>query len=200
MTGIFEQLKTVASCMEQIQIPWALIGGLAVSIHGAPRTTRDIDLAVFLETETEQDNLVKDLTQAGFFDKQLIMHLSPVRKLGVRLRVPAVSSSVPVDLLYSSSGIEKEVIASAQLVEMFPNIFIPVATLAHLLAMKIVSENEIDRMQDTLDIQGLIKEATQKDLEHAKTAMRLIQQRGFSRGKDLLLRFEELHLRFGVSR
>jgi len=199
MKGILEQLKIVCGHMIRLQAPWALIGGLAVSVHGTPRTTRDIDLAISLPNESDLDRLVNALLDAGFFDKQLIMHVAPVCKLGIRLRVPA-SSPVPVDLLYSSSGIEKETVSSAQSVEIFPNLFVPVATRGHLIAMKVVSENDSDRLQDALDIQGLLKEAKEVDIETAKSAMKLIEQRGFNRGKNLLRRFDELWLQFGYNK
>jgi len=199
MTALMEQLRTVANAMNKLQVPWALVGGLAVSIYGTPRTTRDVDIAVALDSSDDVQVLVERLLQVGFSDQQLIMHVAPTRKLGVRLKIPARTTPVPLDLLYCSSGIEKEVVAAALPVEVFPELFVPVASLAHLLAMKIVSENESDRLQDILDIQGLLKEAQDSDIEQAIEAMRLIEQRGFHRDKNLLARLHELRERFGIN-
>ena len=39
-------LECVCTCLEQNQIPYALVGGYAVALHGAPRGTIDIDLII----------------------------------------------------------------------------------------------------------------------------------------------------------
>jgi hypothetical protein len=39
-------LRLVAESFGDLRVPWALIGGLAVSVRAEPRFTRDIDLAV----------------------------------------------------------------------------------------------------------------------------------------------------------
>jgi len=132
----------------------------------------------------------------GFNNKQILMQTEPTQKLGIRLTIPTLTKeSAPLDLLYSSSGIEKEVVESAENIEIFPQIFIPIATRAHLLAMKILSENEADRIQDILDIKSLLSEATESDIKTAKEALALIEKRGFSRGKNLDQRFDQLRLK-----
>ncbi len=196
MNVTLEHLRTVVNCMKQLDTRWALIGGLAVSVHGTPRTTRDIDLAIVLDTESDQKNLIDQLLKLGFNNKQILMQTEPTQKLGIRLTIPTLTKeSAPLDLLYSSSGIEKEVVESAENIEIFPQIFIPIATRAHLLAMKILSENEADRIQDILDIKSLLSEATESDIKTAKEALALIEKRGFSRGKNLDQRFDQLRLK-----
>jgi len=191
MSGLLEQLRTVIQKINQLDISYALIGGLAVSVYATPRTTRDIDLAVAIESKADQEQLPKKLLAAGFFNDQLIVQVAPLQKLGLRVHVSA-TSPVPLDLLYSSSGIEKEVVEAANEIEVFPSLNIRVATPAHLLAMKIVSENDSDRLQDRLDIKGLLKVISKDEIEIAKNAMRLIEERKFNRGKDLISRLEEL--------
>ncbi len=38
--------------------PWALVGGLAVSVHCEPRFTRDIDIAIALPDDGAAERLV----------------------------------------------------------------------------------------------------------------------------------------------
>lgn len=44
MPDLFESFRTVAHRLAQANIPFAVCGGLAVSIHAEPRATLDIDL------------------------------------------------------------------------------------------------------------------------------------------------------------
>jgi hypothetical protein len=66
--------------------------------------------------------------------------------------------------------------------EVLPGVFLPVATLSHLLALKVLA----GRPKDQVDARSLIRFARQGDLERAREALRLIDRRGFHRGKDLL--------------
>ena len=56
-------LLTLVRVLEQCQVPYAIIGGIAVQVHHPdPRTTLDIDLAV-----PSRDDIPRDaLTSAGF--------------------------------------------------------------------------------------------------------------------------------------
>lgn len=64
------------------------------------------------------------------------------RLSGVRLE--RRGSDVVVDLLFASSGIENEVVASADLLEVLPGLTVPVATTAHLIALKVLAGRSQD--------------------------------------------------------
>jgi hypothetical protein len=49
MLDIYEELRTLVAAMDQHRIDYALCGGLALAIHGCPRTTVDIDLLVLAD-------------------------------------------------------------------------------------------------------------------------------------------------------
>lgn len=87
------------------------------------------------------------------------------------------------------SGIEKESIEQAEVIEIFKDIDIPIAQIGHLLALKVSSESP-DRPRDTQDIKNLISYATPDDILLAKDSCRLISTRGFHRKRDLLKRLE----------
>lgn len=44
MLDLYEELRGVTGALETAGIPYALVGGLAVSIYATPRATQDIDL------------------------------------------------------------------------------------------------------------------------------------------------------------
>jgi len=43
---LFEELMELACALDREGVPYALIGGLALAVHGAPRATTDIDFLV----------------------------------------------------------------------------------------------------------------------------------------------------------
>jgi hypothetical protein len=49
-----------------LDVPFAVVGGLAVSARTEPRLTRDIDLAVAVADDREAEGLVKALVARGF--------------------------------------------------------------------------------------------------------------------------------------
>jgi hypothetical protein len=98
------------------------------------------------------------------------------------------TSSVLIDLLFASSGIERELAAAAIRID-----DVAVATIGHLLALKVLSESE-RRLQDRIDIQELAKVATAVDWATAQAMVRLIKARGFHRGRALVTRLRRWRL------
>ena len=110
----------------------------------------------------------------------------------LRLVTPSGSErGVVVDLLFASSGIEPEVVAEAEQLELLANLELPVARLEHLVALKVLSREDARRPQDRLDLFALVRTASTTQLEAARTALGLIERRGFNRARDLLRSFDE---------
>jgi hypothetical protein len=49
MTPLESALLEVAGAMDRLRIPYMLIGGLAVSLWGEPRSTLDVDVTIWVE-------------------------------------------------------------------------------------------------------------------------------------------------------
>lgn len=73
----------------------------------------------------------------------------------VRLLTGAADGPV-IDLLFASSGIEAEVIARAERLEVLEGLEIPVATTPDLITLKLLSRDDDHRPQDLVDLRGLI--------------------------------------------
>ncbi len=97
-----------------------------------------------------------------------------------RLRSP---STVVVDLLAASSGIEAEVVGRAEPVAIDGAGNVPVARAEELLALKIRSITD-RRPQDRIDAASL-RELNDIDLTVVRDLLALIEQRGYARGEDL---------------
>lgn len=63
----------------------------------------------------------------------------------------------------------------------------------HLIAMKIRSEDEKTRPSDRQDLLALLSDATLETLDEARHALRLIEERGFHRNRDLQKLLIERH-------
>jgi hypothetical protein len=160
---------------------FALVGGLAVSVWSEPRYTRDVDLAIAVDRDEQAESLIRELSARGYEIVTIIEQTRTKRLATARLR-RAEDRSVFIDLLFASSGIERELAAAATQID-----GVPVGGVGHLLALKVLSESE-RRLQDRIDIQRLAKVATAEDWRTAEAMVRLIKERGFHRGRALVTR------------
>lgn len=179
--GVEGALAHVASELRRRNQPFALVGGLGVSIRGEVRFTRDVDLAIVVSSDDEAERLVRDLAPAGYTVLALVEHDTRRRLATVRLQSP---TGVVVDLLAASSGIEREVVDRAILVTIEGAGAIPVARAEELLALKILSMTDA-RPQDRIDAQSLLAVNPDLDLETVRELLARITARGFDRGQTL---------------
>lgn len=111
----------------------------------------------------------------------------------VRLLPPGEDAEgIVLDLLFASSGIESEVAATAELLEVLPKLKLPVARTSHLIALKVLSRDDIRRPTDLADLRSLIARASREDLQEAEGLLSLITERGFHRDRDLRSLLQEL--------
>lgn len=189
MNPLLEALRSAGALLEESRRRWALVGGLAVSARAQPRITRDVDLAVAVANDEDAERLVHAFTAAGHraviaVEQQALGRLASVR-------MAAREASLFVDLLFASSGIEPEVVAAAEVLEIAAGLFVPVAQAGHLVALKVLSRDE-SRPQDELDLKSLLPVLDDSERARARAAARLIQERGFARGKALVEELEAL--------
>lgn len=177
--------KAVAD-LDALEVRWALIGGLAISVRSVPRFTKDLDFAVAVVDDSEAEDVVHRLRGRGYQPVEILEQDYVERLSGVRLE--RGGSDVIVDLLFAGSGIENEVVASATRLQVLPRLSAPVATIGHLIALKILA----GRNQDLTDLGALVPAASAGDLDTAREAVRLIQARGFSREQDVVADLDKL--------
>lgn len=186
MNRLQEALAGIGALLDQKDIGWALIGGIAVSVRAEPRFTRDVDLAVAVEDDTEAERLVGDLRVQGYTILETVEQEATGRLATARLSPPGEETAgVVVDLLFASSGIEREVVAGAEVIEVLPGLNVPVAGLPELIALKLLARDDETRPQDASDLMVLFSLATAGDFESAKRLVHLIEERNYNRGRDL---------------
>lgn len=177
-------LIQLASDLEALKLRWALIGGLAVSALAEPRTTGDVDAVISVADDQEAEKATLDLQARGYRIHSVLEHtagrISTVRLLAPRTGRPGIL----VDLLFASSGIEAEIAALAEPLEVVSGLEAPVARIGHLLALKVLAAKAA-RPRDVEDALELLRVAAPEDLHLARESLELITQRGFDRDKDL---------------
>jgi predicted nucleotidyltransferase len=184
-TRLHQALRAICRDLANEGASFALVGGLAVSARTEPRFTKDLDLAIAAAGDREAEAIVSSLRQRGYRIQALVEQEAIGRLATVRL-VPPGEGTLFVDLLFASSGIEPEIVKAATPLALIEGLTVPVASLAHLIATKVLARDDVRRPQDRADLVALLAEAGPADLESAREALRTIQARGAHRGKDLL--------------
>lgn len=171
--------------LNRFGVDCALVGGLAVSARAEPRFTRDVDLAVIVIDDLAAESLVRHFIEIGFRVLATVEQETANRLATVRLLPPGqTAEGVVVDLLFASSGIETEIVQSAEKIEVFPDVFVRVAKVGHLIALKILACDD-DRPQDEVDLRSLLLDVSDADVTDAGEALKLVSERGFERGRNL---------------
>lgn len=195
MTDVEAAFTQAAADLDALSADWAIIGGLAVSARAVPRFTQDVDFAVSVATDDEAESIVHRLQVRGYAVGMLVEQDEKGRLATVRLIRPVPGSSqIFVDLLFASSGIEDMIVKRAERIEILPGCVAPVASVGHLIALKLLSADE-SRWQDHADLSALLAVAAPDDLAQARDAAATIVARGFNRGRSLTQDLETLILK-----
>ena len=184
MTGFESSARRTAQHLTSLGLPYALVGGFAVSVWCEPRFTRDIDLVVSVSDDDVAEATIRALVREGYQVLATVEQEVAGRLATVRLTTGPDGDVV--DLLFASSGIEAEIAASATSIEILPALFLPVAVVGHLMALKLLASDSRTRPQDAMDLRALLDIAGDSDVELARGAVELIERRGYQRGRDLV--------------
>ncbi len=187
-TVIESIIKKVARDLNLLEAEFALIGGLAVSIRTEPRFTRDIDLALAVTGDRQAEQIVNGMQKKGYRLLSLVEQKATGRLATARLLPEGQSENgIVVDLIFATCGVESEIVRSSTSVKVMANLTLNVANIAHLIAMKILSEDPDNRPKDSQDLVSLLAVATKSELVETKRLLKLITKRGFNRKKRLLV-------------
>jgi len=171
----------VLAALRQENVKGCIVGGLAVSSRCDPRFTRDVDIAVAVETDEQAEALIHALVSHGLRMNGLVEQEAVGRLAMARL---STEDGLSVDLLIASSGIETEVVTKAETLEVVQGVLLPVARTGHLIALKLLSVAP-GRETDAADLRNLAAVATEEEWNLASEAVAQIQERGFDRGRQL---------------
>jgi predicted nucleotidyltransferase len=173
---------------------FALVGGIAASTHGEARFTRDIDLVVAVVSDAEAEALVYALKTVGYVATTTVEHQATKRLATARLRH---ENGVVCDLIFATCGIEREIVESAQLTEVFEGRSVRTATVEALLAMKVLAATD-QRPRDAGDIRAMVLANPNFDEALLRTYLKQIEARGYARDQKLEPKWDTLRMKLGV--
>jgi len=179
--SLLSAASRVLGFLRQENVQGCVVGGLAVSARCDPRFTRDVDIAVMVDNDERAEALVHALASRGLRIVSLVEQESVGRLAMARL---ATDDGLSIDLLIASSGIESEVVMSAENLEVVQGLLLPVARIGHLIALKLLSVAP-GRETDSADLRNLAAVADDEEWSLASEAVALIEERGFARGRQL---------------
>lgn len=177
-----QTLVDAVKFLDAERVPYALIGGLAVSLRGQPRMTADVDLVILADVPRSLA-LARGLEGTDF--RPLFDDVAQVVQKSFILPLRHRTTNVKVDLALGLSGFEQQIMSRAERLSL-AGTEIAVATAEDLLIMKILA----GRPQDEQDIQGLMI-AQGKKLDW-KYCTDLAAKLGEALGQDLATRITSL--------
>jgi predicted nucleotidyltransferase len=182
LNTLIQRLADLQEIFHDLGVGWALVGGLAVTVRGEPRFTSDVDVVVMTSDDAEAEAVLRSLVRRGWHLHQLLEQPRLHRLATARMRTPP-PDAVPVDLLFSTTGIESKVVAAATQEEL-GHLRLPVARVGHLVAMKLLSVGP-GRSKDQVDLDMLAAHVDAGERSLAEDAISVIMELGTHRDKDL---------------
>jgi predicted nucleotidyltransferase len=141
-------LRDLAVWLKAKRVEGLIIGGVAASILGRPRVTRDVDALVLID-EKDWDGFLTAGSKFGFVAR-ITNPLDFARKAKVLL-VRHEPSGIDVDITFGTLPFEKEAITNAVWVDI-RGVRLPLPTAEDLIIMKAVAH----RPRDLADIESII--------------------------------------------
>jgi predicted nucleotidyltransferase len=181
--SVEKTLIRIREALNAARRDFAVIGGFAVSARSMPRFTRDVDLAVDVEDDADAEALIGSLTRSGYRLVATVEQTAADRL--ATARIEDKTTRVIVDLLFASSGIEAEIVQTADPIDLLPGVTLDVARVSSLIALKLLSRDDRRRPQDADDLRHLLAQANRRELARARKLAALITERGYARGRDL---------------
>lgn len=171
VTALETALRQICADLTRTGHRFALVGGLAVSVRTEPRFTRDVDIAVAVAGDTEAEALIRTLRGAAYEIDAIVEQEAVGRLATARLTRSPKPTDPVIDLLFASSGIEPEIVADADDLELVPQLRVHVAATGHLIAMKVLARDDVSRPQDASDLRALLGVASTVDVTLARAAL-----------------------------
>jgi hypothetical protein len=145
---MFPILRALGEWFRATNTPHLIIGGIAVSAHGTPRTTRDIDSVVFID-EDGLNAFIESGRPFGFVPR--IPNLPDFARSTRVLLFVHEAAGIPIDLSLGALPFELESLARG-VSRSIGDVEVRVPSIEDLIIMKAIASRPID----LADIDGLL--------------------------------------------
>ncbi len=153
-SAVTDALNHVWAALEPLNLPMALMGGLAVAVWKHPRNTRDVDILVDVR-HGNLDELLEAMKRAG----TRLKRQPPVLRVGdqrlIQLLYPAPGSflDIQIDILLADSAYQKEALTRAKPAKLDGEREIAVLSCEDLIIHKLLA----GRIIDSADVAALLR-------------------------------------------
>lgn len=179
---LLKAIAAITAWLREADVPAAVIGGVAASLLGRPRVTKDVDLVAL----AEDSDVPRLLTLGKSHD---IVPRAPdaldFAKVSRVLLLEHAASGIEIDLSLASLPFEREIIERA-VERTIRGVRFRVATAEDLVVMKAIAL----RPRDVADIEALLDAHPQMDLERIRSFLRAFTDA--LEGDDFAAEFERL--------
>lgn len=162
--AFLQVLSDLAGWLESAHVPAMIVGGVAVSILGRPRATRDID-ALAIMSEGKWPAALADAKKHG-----IVARIGEPLQFARRTRVLLLrhaESGIDIDIILGRLPFEEEAIARSEFHDL-GGVRVRLPQVEDLLIMKAVAQ----RPQDLRDIEGLLDVHPDANLERVREWVR----------------------------
>ena len=157
MDPLVEAIAILKDFLEEHDIRYMVIGGVANSVWGRPRATTDADLVLLLEGRSIAEFVELVSTVFQFLQPNLVEFARRTYVVPIQ-----VTDDVSADLSLAMLPYEEQAIGRAVLIDI-EDVRVPVCTAEDLVIYKTISE----RAKDWLDIEGiLLRQGTKLDQDY----------------------------------
>lgn len=173
--------------LTELEIPYAIIGGMAVQFWGEARYTKDLDLTIIIPIE-DQDRFVQILE--SYLPSRREDALEFAQKN--RIYLAQTRDGFPVDISLGLPGYEEEMVANAVDYVTTSGKTVRMCAAEDLIIQKAIA----GRPQDIRDIQGIIiRQASSLDLQYIRYWLSVFA--GWLETDGVIDRFEQAWRKYG---
>jgi hypothetical protein len=147
MQDLATSLMAVQRILADAGLPSVAIGGVAVTVWGEPRLTRDVDVKVLAGRDDREQVL-------AVLHKYTPLHADPneaLRRQGIAFFQD--EAGVRIDIMLAETSFDETAIARAQTIELQPNQPVRICTAEDLIVYKMLSL----RSKDQADVESIIR-------------------------------------------
>ena len=187
MENLYRSVVAMQQRLYKAGVPSAIIGGIAQSVWGIPRATRDVDLKVLLDRDSSE-RLLQILGNDYRY-----LHSNPLANLRGNGMVFVIDpEDVRVDLLLADTPYDERVISRAVEFDLMAGLQGRVCTAEDLIILKLISTRE----QDHVDAAAVVRRQAAA-LDHAYVRNWLRQFEQALDDSTLLAEYDRLVERYG---
>lgn len=168
LAALTATLRDLAAWLAAHDLKYAVIGGVAASLHGKPRITTDVD-AVVLGGNREIDTLLASAARFGFSPR--LPDPAEFARQNRILPLVHTADGIELDLSLGVFPFEEELIATATR-HRLQGVDVPIARPEHLIVMKTLAFRAVD----VRDIEALLDANPEVDLGHVREWVRMMAE------------------------